>query len=160
MEIIVIFLANYLHLFVLLGGVLLVWQLPPQKRTAFVLTGLIALPLAFILGEVAGLLFPNPRPFVELGVSPLIPHETSNGFPSTHALGALTIAFTAILYNRKVGLLLVGMAVLVGVGRILALVHSPLDVAGSVLIAVGSIGVAFFVVQKLQLNHVIEKTEQ
>lgn len=155
MEITVVFLANYLHFFVFLGGGLLAWQLPPEKRTSFILTALIALPLAFVLGEIAGLLFQNPRPFVELGVSPLVPHEANNGFPSTHALIAMTVAFTTFLYDRKIGWVLLGMAVLVGIGRVLALVHSPLDVAGSALIAISATGVAFLIVQKVQLDHTV-----
>lgn len=157
MEITVVFLANYLHFFVFLGGGLLAWQLPPEKRTSFILTALIALPLAFVLGEIAGLLFQNPRPFVELGVSPLVPHEANNGFPSTHALIAMTVAFTTFLHDRKIGLVLLSIALLVGIGRILALVHSPLDVAGSALIAASVAGVAFLIIQKLQLKHVIKR---
>ena len=157
MEITVVFLANYLHFFVFLGGGLLAWQLSPEKRTSFILTALIALPIAFVLGEIAGLLFQNPRPFVEFGVSPLVPHEANNGFPSTHALVAMTVAFTTFLYDRKIGLVLLSIALLVGIGRILALVHSPLDVAGSALIAVSVVGAVFFLIQKLQLDHTIKK---
>lgn len=155
MGIVVIFLANYLHFFVFLGGGLLAWQLPSEKRTSFIITALIALPLAFVLGEIAGLLFQNPRPFVELGISPLVPHEANNGFPSTHALVAMTVAFTTFLYDRNIGLMLSGMAVFVGIGRILALVHSPLDVVGSALIATSVAGVAFYLVQKLHLDYAI-----
>ena len=67
----------------------------------------------------------------------------------------MTVAFTTFLYDRKIGLVLSGMAVLVGIGRVLALVHSPLDVAGSALIAISATGVAFLIVQKLQLDHTV-----
>jgi undecaprenyl-diphosphatase len=58
-----------------------------------------------------------------------------NGFPSDHTLLATAIAFAIFHFNKKLGLFLFLLAVLVGVARILAGVHHAADIAGSLIIA-------------------------
>ncbi len=77
------------------------------------------------------------RPYVTLdGVSRLITEPvTSYSFPSSHAAIAFAMAGAALFSGRKrLGCWMLVAAVLVGVGRVLAGVHYPIDVvAGSAL---------------------------
>ena len=135
MEIIIIFLAKYLHLFVIAGAVLVGVLSEPKTRKALIILALVAIPITYGVGELAGFLIQNPRPFVVEGVAPLIPHVPNNGFPSTHALIAMTVASVVFVHNRKAGYVLFMLALLVGLGRVMALVHSPIDVLGGAVIA-------------------------
>ncbi len=48
----------------------------------------------------------------------------------------MVIALVIFLLNKRIGILLITLAILVGLGRVLALVHNPIDIIGSVFIAV------------------------
>lgn len=136
MDTIIIFFAKYLHLFIIAGAFLFGVLSEPKKRKQLILLALIALPISYGLGEVAGLLIQSPRPFVVEGIAPLIPHAPTNGFPSTHALMSMTIAGIVFVYNKKAGSALVVMALLVGFSRVLAQVHNPIDILGGIFIAI------------------------
>lgn len=118
------FLASKLHLLIVAGAVGVTVMTPGLIRAKLVLLALVAIPLAYGFGEIASLMYYAPRPFVELGISPLVPHVADNGFPSSHALFAMTIALIVFTYNRLAGSILIAFALLVGVGRVLSYVHS------------------------------------
>jgi membrane-associated phospholipid phosphatase len=77
------------------------------------------------------------RPFELLGVQPGAYYLKNPGFPSDHMLfvTAITLAVWFETRKKNIALLLAGLSVLVGIGRVLALVHTPLDVIGGVVIA-------------------------
>lgn len=77
------------------------------------------------------------RPFELMGVDPGAAYLNNPGFPSDHALfvTALVLAVWFETKNKIVTSILVVLLISVGVGRVLALVHTPLDVIGGVLVA-------------------------
>lgn len=77
------------------------------------------------------------RPFEQLGVDPGAAYLNNPGFPSDHALFAafLTLAVWYGTRNRILTVIMVVLTILVCVGRVLALVHTPLDVVGGLLVA-------------------------
>lgn len=108
----------------------------------------LAFPLSFIIGKILNRIIINPRPFVVEGVQPLIAHTADNGFPSDHTLLAATIASVVWVYNKKLGWVLFGVALIIGAVRVWAKVHHPIDIAGSILIAISATGLAFFIMKK------------
>lgn len=76
------------------------------------------------------------RPFEKLGVEPGAAYLPNPGFPSDHALFASFLIIAVWFSTRKKSLVIVmaTLAVLMGVARVLALVHTPLDVIGGLLI--------------------------
>lgn len=81
------------------------------------------------------------RPFEILGVSPGAAYLNNPGFPSDHALFAMTLVL-AVLFETKQRFIAIGLfilTVLMCIGRVAALVHTPLDVIGGVLIACAGI---------------------
>lgn len=136
MNSIIIFCAKYLFVAVILC--LAIAWLPLEKETKkrFVVATVLAGGIAFALSRLAGHLYYDPRPFVTEHVKPLIPHAADNGFPSDHAL--LTGTLTAITYffNKKVANVMLLLTLAVGIARILARVHSPLDIGGGWLFGV------------------------
>lgn len=98
-----------------------------------VMAGLTSL----LVGKVMSLLYQPAvaRPFLELGVEPGAAYIDNPGFPSDHALLA-TVAVVAVYMltrNRKLLVVLGTLVLIMCVGRVAALVHTPLDVVAGVI---------------------------
>lgn len=80
------------------------------------------------------------RPFEKLGVDPGAAYLNNPGFPSDHALLGffLLLAVVYCTRNRKLSIVMGILVLLMCLGRVLALVHTPLDIAGSLVITVVS----------------------
>lgn len=89
-----------------------------------VLSGVISL----ILLKISSVFINDPRPFVINHVMPLIPHAPDNGFPSDHTLITMWLALMVFLNNRRVGIALIVISLLVGISRVMALIHHPIDI--------------------------------
>lgn len=76
------------------------------------------------------------RPFELQGVEPGASYLNNPGFPSDHALFATFLTVSVWVTTRKRGLTmaLAVMTIIMSIGRVLALVHTPLDVIGGVAI--------------------------
>lgn len=117
---------------------LILWKL---RRTAWingpvvVMAGLTAL----LTGKLMSLLYQPEiaRPFLQQGLEPGAAYIDNPGFPSDHALLAtvLVIAAYMLTRNRLLAGILVLLVVVMGVGRVIALVHTPLDVFGGAVAA-------------------------
>ena len=130
-----IFAAEYLYLVSVatLGAYFLLQPRDSWKHRAFfaIPAGLFALAL----GMIANHLYFDPRPFVAGHFTPLVPHAPDNGFPSDHTLLVSAVAMIGTLWNRRLGMVLWILAILVAVGRVYVGVHHVLDVAGSIVIS-------------------------
>jgi membrane-associated phospholipid phosphatase len=84
------------------------------------------------------------RPFEILGVAPGAAYLNNPGFPSDHALFAASIMYAVWFETRHkvLGWVLLALVILVCVGRVLALVHTPLDVLGGLIAA--SVGAGWY----------------
>jgi undecaprenyl-diphosphatase len=138
MNLIIIFIARYLLFVSMAIAVFYFLKQPRQKKKEMLIFAVILLPLSYIFAKLVSRFYFDPRPFVEGNFTPLLPHAADNGFPSDHTLLGAAIAFAVFHFNKKLGLLLLGFAILVGVARILAGVHHAADIAGSIVI-VGAI---------------------
>ena len=80
-------------------------------------------------------IFPTPRPFMVNGdlASVIIP-PMDGAFPSGHSATAFALAVTIFLHDRKIGTLFLICAILIGIGRVYANVHYPVDILGGALI--------------------------
>lgn len=88
----------------------------------------------------------SPRPFAALsGVQTLFP-ETGYAFPSGHATFFAALAVSIFFLNKKAGYVFMFFALLIGLARIIAGVHFPIDILGGfVLGGIVSYSFAFFV---------------
>jgi undecaprenyl-diphosphatase len=91
--------------------------------------------VAEVLAIIGGQLYYDPRPFVTHHLVPIIAHAADNGFPSDHALLTAFLAFTMLLYSRRVAIFLLVNALLVSWARVAAHIHSPIDIVGSFVFA-------------------------
>ncbi len=136
MNLIIIFGAKYLFLISFLIAILYFLTLPKGKRLGFIIHSLIYTGFALILIKLTSIFFYDPRPFVSTHIQPLIKHIADNGFPSDHTVLTMAIALVIFRYNWKLSIFLGILSVCVGIARVLAGVHHPIDIIGGVVIAV------------------------
>lgn len=124
---------------VAIAGYALLFLVPKGHRfeayTRILMAGITAYLLAKLLASVY-----QPtleRPFEVLGVEPGASYLPNAGFPSDHALftGFLTLAVWFETRHKKLTIILAVLTLSVCVGRVLGLVHTPLDVIGGLLVA-------------------------
>ncbi len=124
---------------VILGIYALIRYVPSKQRYQTYCTVLMAGLTSLLVAKLVGAIYQPSvvRPFVELGVSPQAAYMNNPGFPSDHVLftTAITLAVLCATRQRKLAFILAILTVLVGVGRVVALVHTPTDVVGGILFA-------------------------
>jgi membrane-associated phospholipid phosphatase len=99
-----------------------------------IVVGLVALWIAKIMSLVYQ---ESQRPFAALGVNAKAAYLNNPGFPSDHVLFVFCITFVvwASTKNKSWSAALLAMGILVAIGRVIALVHTPADVIGGFLAA-------------------------
>lgn len=131
---------------VLLGAWALLFYVPKGKRYESYCRVLMAGLTAFLFAKLIGFAYQpgSLRPFQEMGLSAGASFLDNPGFPSDHVLftAAITLAVWFETKAKAITVVLVILTALVGAGRVLALVHTPLDVVGGVVIA--SIGALWY----------------
>jgi undecaprenyl-diphosphatase len=108
-------------------GLWLTWK-PTNQRAAF-LAGVSAF-VALGIGQLIGLAFPRPRPYLTHHVNLLIAPTADTSFPSDHATLGFAVAVLVWRYNRRAGTALLLLALVLAFARIFVGAHYPLDVLG------------------------------
>lgn len=147
MQTIIRLIADGTLLPIVLIGIYALWsKVPSTGRYAAYCRVLMAGLTALVIARFMATLYQpaTERPFELLGVAPDASYLPNPGFPSDHALLSASIAF-AVWFETKSKLwtrILVALVVLVCVGRVLALVHTPLDILGGLIAA--SVGALWY----------------
>jgi len=125
-----VFCAEYLVYVLLIFFIILLFKEKNfKKRIYFFLYVIVAeLMTRGIITEGIRYFYHRPRPFVALSLTPLIAHDPTASFPSGHTVFAVTLALLFFFFGKKWGWTALGIAVLIGLGRIMVGVHWPSDV--------------------------------
>ena len=128
------FFASY-FLWIIFLGVFVLWAYNGKIKKEQALHALFAGSIAWAVAWIIKSIFPMHRPFELNGESALVVIPLTNGgFPSGHTATAFAIAFTIWKHDKKMGMIYILSACLVGISRVLANVHYPVDIiAGAVL---------------------------
>jgi len=94
------------------------------------------------IAEVIKFSIHSERPFIALQNVHSLFSETGYAFPSQHATFFASIAVMIFFINKKTGYLFMFFALLIGLARIIAGVHFPMDIIGGYLL--GTITVIVF----------------
>lgn len=143
MDFIIRLIADYLVVVIVAIGAFSMLVLVRKDRYQQYARALMAGLTAYVVGRLFSLLYvQTDRPFVTEGVEPKAAYLNNPGFPSDHALFVTTIALVVwgVTRRSKLSLTLAVFAILVCIGRVVALVHSPVDVIGGVAAAVIGVG--------------------
>ena len=96
----------------------------------------IAVAVAWLAVKGISAIVDEQRPFVVLGVAPLFAHVPDSSFPSEHT--TLGFALLGARLRSRAAQMAIGLVVLVvGVARVLAGVHWPIDIAAGIVTGVG-----------------------
>jgi undecaprenyl-diphosphatase len=153
---VIIFFAQYFpYLVIILAGLFLLFHhevfqaenpfqvfLQKKKEILFAFfTGIVA----YIVASILKIFIHTPRPFDAFSfVHPLI-SETGFSFPSGHATFFMALAVAIFFYHKKAGYVFMFFALLIGLARIIAGVHFPVDILGGFILgALVSYLFAFF----------------
>lgn len=132
---------------VLIGIYALLFKVPSGSRYEAYCRILMAGLTAYLLAKFAGLAYQPSleRPFELMGTTPGASYLDNPGFPSDHMLfvTAITLAVWFETRHKLITGILVVLSLLVGIGRVSALVHTPLDIIGGIVIA--CIGAAWYI---------------
>lgn len=148
MDSVIIFCAKYLFIAVVLLYLLALIQASRKHQRALIISLIVAGIIAIILDKLAGKLYYDPRPFVSHNLKPLIQHSADNGFPSEHTAFSMTIGILLSFYRRRLGGLAVLIALIVGIARVAAHVHSPIDIIGGIVIGAIAAAGGYFATEK------------
>lgn len=107
-----------------------------KEKLRLAVFGAIVAAISVLLLVVGSKLYYDPRPFVTHAVTPIYPHGADNGFPSDHTILVAFIAVTIFSSSKRLGGILFGMTLLVGISRVAGNIHSPIDIVGSIIFAI------------------------
>lgn len=134
-----IFFADYLAYLLVIGFlVLVIYEEGARQKFRLFAEGVIAVILARgIITTAIRFFYYHPRPFEAYGFAPLI-GESGSSFPSGHAAWFFALAMVVWYVNRKWGIWYLVLAAAMGLARIYAGVHFPLDVLGGAAVGIAS----------------------
>jgi len=124
---------------VLIGAWALLFLIPNKQKYRAYCRILLAGLTAYMVAKLVGSIYQpaTQRPFELLGLEAGASYLNNPGFPSDHVLfcTAIVLAVWFETRHKVVTVILVILTLLVAAGRVFALVHSPLDVVGGIVIA-------------------------
>ena len=124
----------------------IVWlRLPRRQKVELLVAGVAGGIVCYALIKIGGALYYDTRPFVTQGVAPLFPHAADNGFPSDHTAITMFLGLCVLVVSRPWGLVLVAISLVAGLARVLAHVHSPIDIVGATAMAAVAAAVGWLI---------------
>lgn len=152
-----IFSAEWLGYLLILGLLLYLLRDKQKYWNMALISVSSAVVSRFIFVEAIRFFYYSPRPFLVFSnVIQLINHETSSSFPSGHTTFYFALAMGVYLYNRKAGLVYLGLASLISFARIFSGVHWPLDIIGGMILGIGTALAVFSVLEVYLKQRTIE----
>lgn len=126
------------------------WFVKSKYRQEVLFAGYAAL-LGLGINLIITLFYFHPRPFmIPTGVL-LIAHLPETSFPSDHAtlMFAISLMFLTFRELRGTGAILIALSFISGLARVYAGLHFPFDIAGSLFVALFSMGLLLTLKQYL-----------
>ncbi len=124
------FLATF-FIYFLFAGLVVLWFIDGKIKKTQVIHALFACLLAWIIAALIKHFFPTIRPFMlNGGETSVLLRPTDGSFPSEHTVIAFALAVTVFIRDGKVGWFFLISAIIIGIARIVANVHYPVDIVG------------------------------
>ncbi|MSU55325.1 MAG: phosphatase PAP2 family protein [Candidatus Taylorbacteria bacterium] len=137
LDTIIVFFAHYLAYVLIFTFIILIFFSSALYKSKIHLFLSALIGFAFGRGVVVELfrfLYHHPRPSIILSnVHPLLV-ETSYSFPSGHTTAFFTLSFVMWNYNKSLGIVFFIFSTIMGIARIAAGIHYPLDIMAGAII--------------------------
>lgn len=128
------FFATFL-IWILYAGLVVLWFIDGKIKKEQVIHALIAGGVAWTLTLAIKNIFPTLRPYMVNGLATGVLFTPTDGaFPSAHTAMAFSLAVTIFMHDGKIGWAYLIGALFIGVARVVANVHYPIDILGGALI--------------------------
>lgn len=152
-RLIVEFLASFLIWF-LFAGLIVLWFIDGKIKKEQVVHALLASLIVWIFAFLIKEFFPTLRPYLVDGRTVMTLTVPRDGaFPSEHTALAFALSTTIFMHDRKIGWIYLISALVIGIARVLANVHYPIDIFGGALI--GTLTAVF--VEKVHLFKLFQR---
>lgn len=145
----IIFLAVYLPF---LTVALAAWYLVVDRKSLhqFILVFFSA-GVAAVISKILKMLIHAPRPGIVLPDTQALFVKTSYAFPSDHATFFMALAVAMFFVNKKSGYVFIFSALLIGLSRVAAGVHFPVDILGGFILG----GAVAFIIKSIWPEKVV-----
>lgn len=135
-RLIVFFARDFAYLLVI---VFLIWlwiaKMPKKEKVLFFLSTCIAESISLgIFTQSARLFYHHLRPYLAIPSVTALLTETTYSFPSGHTVFFFTLSALLYQHNRMLGRLFFLSSVIIGLTRVIAGVHYPLDILGGAVL--------------------------
>lgn len=129
-DLIVTFFASF-FIYALFLGLVVLWVIDGKIKKEQVVHAIAACMATAIIVYLIKTFFPTLRPFMINGKeTDVLIRPLDGAFPSGHTAQAFALSVTIFMHDRKVGWYFLIGALVVGVARVLANVHYPVDILG------------------------------
>lgn len=153
-----IFFAVYSG-FILLVVLAYLWFAKSASRRIVIVALITAGIARFGITSIIRFFYYHPRPFAILHVNQLIP-ESGSSFPSGHASFFFALSTMVYFYNHKLGWAFFVLSALMGVARVYAGVHWPLDILSGVVTGIVTAILINWVYRRLYGNEVLKPSHR
>jgi membrane-associated phospholipid phosphatase len=93
--------------------------------------------LAWVLANALKIFIHTDRPFIALSNVQALFSKTGFSFPSGHATFFMALAVSIFFLHKKAGYIFMFFALLIGIARIIAGIHFPVDILGGFVLGIG-----------------------
>ncbi len=128
----IIFVADLFPYIVILFAVIYLFFYKKDWKEFFLI--FFSASFAWFLSYVLKYLIHTERPFVALQNIQNLFTESGYAFPSGHATFFMALAFAIFFFHKKTGYIFIFFALLIGIARIIAGVHFPVDILGGYIL--------------------------
>lgn len=135
-DLLIVFLAQYLAYIVIVVFLITTYQ-TRDRLAVFWIPIISALVARLGITELIRFFYHRPRPFATLPVHQLL-SDTAWSFPSGHAAFFFALATGVYSHNKKWGIALFFIAIVITTSRVIAGVHYPSDIIGGMLIGIAT----------------------
>ena len=128
----------------------LIMLIPKKTRKCGIMVLAALLVMLVVNNIILKNLIARPRPcatYPELVELVHIP--TSYSFPSGHTVSAMAVAFTILTQHKKLGIVTLVMAFLMGLSRLYVGVHFPTDVYGGIIVGAAIAFAVYYAEKKI-----------
>ncbi|MEK7174414.1 MAG: phosphatase PAP2 family protein [Patescibacteria group bacterium] len=135
----VVFCARLLPYFIGAGFLILLRQVAARRRAIFIFfIALLSIVVSRgLITEIIHYFFDHARPFVTLGLTPLVV-ASGPSFPSGHAAAFFALATIAFMFGKRWGIVFLSLAALNALARVAAGAHWPSDIIAGIVVGVSS----------------------
>lgn len=152
-DLITVFFASF-FIYFLFAGLIVLWFIDGKIKKEQVIHALFAAFVAWAISALIKILFPTLRPFmINGGEIDVLIKPLDGAFPSGHTAESFAIAVTVFMHDRRVGWCFLIAALVVGIARVIANVHYPVDIAGGAFIGT----IVAVIVEKIHFLDLVKK---